>query len=371
MKPANHPSCPTVVPARCGSTNPGRPMLYRLLAIAALWPALALTQEPAPAPETQPAAQPAEAAPATGAEAAPATAATAPAPAADKVEYSKKGADTCLTCHDDAHVIGHLPDAHGQPDDARSPFGKGQLQCEACHGPGGNHTKKMKKGETRPPMIRFDRDSAAPVSVQNGDVPRLPREVHRRAQLARRARTMRTTSPARRATTCTWRRTRCWRGRRSPTCATPATSAERSQFQKPYAHPLRAGQDRLQRLPHAARHHGRRSSSCKSTREPDLLRVPRREARPVPLGARAGAENCDNCHAPHGSTQPGHAEARAARCCASPATRSRATRASPTGRRACPAAGGPRRPRCVLGNCMNCHSQVHGSNHPSGSTLTR
>jgi len=24
-----------------------------------------------------------------------------------------------------------------------------------------------------------------------------------------------------------------------------------------------------------------------------------------------------------------------------------------------------------LGNCMNCHSQVHGSNHPSGSSLTR
>jgi len=25
----------------------------------------------------------------------------------------------------------------------------------------------------------------------------------------------------------------------------------------------------------------------------------------------------------------------------------------------------------ALGNCMNCHSQVHGSNHPSGATLTR
>jgi hypothetical protein len=26
----------------------------------------------------------------------------------------------------------------------------------------------------------------------------------------------------------------------------------------------------------------------------------------------------------------------------------------------------------VLGkNCMNCHGQVHGSNHPSGARLTR
>jgi hypothetical protein len=25
----------------------------------------------------------------------------------------------------------------------------------------------------------------------------------------------------------------------------------------------------------------------------------------------------------------------------------------------------------VAGSCLNCHSQVHGSNHPSGSRLTR
>jgi hypothetical protein len=57
---------------------------------------------------------------------------------------------------------------HCQPADARSPFGKGGLQCEACHGPAGQHTKRVKKGETRPPVIRFGRDSEAPVAVQNG-----------------------------------------------------------------------------------------------------------------------------------------------------------------------------------------------------------
>jgi hypothetical protein len=36
-----------------------------------------------------------------------------------------------------------------------------------------------------------------------------------------------------------------------------------------------------------------------------------------------------------------------------------------------PGGGGPVVSSLALGNCMNCHSQVHGSNHPSGSTLTR
>ncbi len=90
------------------------------------------------------------------------------ADAAAAAEYSKKGADTCLTCHDSEVVLAVFHGKHGNPADARSPFGKGQLQCEACHGPGGDHTKRVKRGETRPPMIRFTTDSAAPVSVQNG-----------------------------------------------------------------------------------------------------------------------------------------------------------------------------------------------------------
>ena len=36
-----------------------------------------------------------------------------------------------------------------------------------------------------------------------------------------------------------------------------------------------------------------------------------------------------------------------------------------------PGGTGPTVSSLALGNCMNCHSQVHGSNHPSGSSLTR
>ncbi len=112
------------------------PLFVRLLALAAFLPALAVAAEDA---------------------------AQAAAPA-----YSKKGADTCFACHDDEVTLAVFHGKHGQPNDPKSPFGKGQLQCEACHGPAGDHTKRVKKGEKRPPVIRFGRDSEAPVSVQNG-----------------------------------------------------------------------------------------------------------------------------------------------------------------------------------------------------------
>ena len=49
--------------------------------------------------------------------------------------YSAKGADTCLTCHDDADVndVFHTP--HGQPNDARSPFGKGSCSARPATAP--------------------------------------------------------------------------------------------------------------------------------------------------------------------------------------------------------------------------------------------
>ena len=49
-------------------------------------------------------------------------------------EYSRKGADTCIACHDEQATLDLFQTKHGVPSDPRSPFGRGQLQCEACHG---------------------------------------------------------------------------------------------------------------------------------------------------------------------------------------------------------------------------------------------
>jgi len=80
------------------------------------------------------------------------------------------------------------------------------------------------------------------------------------------------------------------------------------------------------------------------------------------------AEDCSNCHDPHGSV---HGELLTARgpflcqqCHSAAFHPSQVYDGGSTGNSATN--------QNVLGkNCLNCHSQVHGSNHPSGARLTR
>ncbi|MCL1099682.1 multiheme c-type cytochrome, partial [Shewanella gelidii] len=64
-------------------------------------------------------------------------------------KYSKKGADTCLMCHKkNEHVMAIFEGTHGQASHPQSPMAN--LQCEACHGPIGQHNRGGKE-----PMIAF------------------------------------------------------------------------------------------------------------------------------------------------------------------------------------------------------------------------
>lgn len=79
-------------------------------------------------------------------------------------------------------------------------------------------------------------------------------------------------------------------------------------------------------------------------------------------------EDCTTCHNPHGSTQNSLLSARQPFLCQSchseafhPSTLYSGTGIAPVGAQ-----------QNMLGtSCTNCHSAVHGSNHPSGSRLTR
>lgn len=54
--------------------------------------------------------------------------------------YSPKGADSCLMCHKKSEKVMDLfKGVHGAIDSSKSPMAG--LQCEACHGPMGNHNK--------------------------------------------------------------------------------------------------------------------------------------------------------------------------------------------------------------------------------------
>jgi DmsE family decaheme c-type cytochrome len=319
---------------------------HRWLAIAALLPALTLSQAFAAEEAAKPEAKPA---------------------AAETVEYSKKGADTCLTCHDDEHVMAVFKTPHGQPNDARSPFGKGQLQCEACHGPGGNHTKKVKKGETRPPMIRFGRDSAAPVSVQNG----VCLACHEKSMNAE----WHAGPHAANDVTCASchdshaTRDAVLSARTQADVCYTCHVAERSQFLKPYAHPAKQGKVACSdcHQPHGTSAKGQ---LVKSTLNDTCYQCHADKRGPFLWEHAPVAEDCGSCHSPHGSSNPGMLTARGPLLCQS----CHSQQGHPSlayGPSGLPGGSSTTVSTLVLGNCMNCHSQVHGSNHPSGSTLTR
>ncbi|MCA1897217.1 multiheme c-type cytochrome, partial [Shewanella putrefaciens] len=55
-------------------------------------------------------------------------------------KYSAKGADSCLMCHrKNTTVMAIFDGVHGDISNSKSPMAG--LQCEACHGPIGEHNK--------------------------------------------------------------------------------------------------------------------------------------------------------------------------------------------------------------------------------------
>jgi len=109
--------------------------------------------------------------------------------------FSDQGADTCLGCHNDPTVTGIFKTKHARPDDPHGPFGHGQLQCEACHGPGGAHVKAG--GGPLAGMVDFGAKAAAPAPVIN----------RTRLTIGLPALTRRAMSPAQVVTRCTTRKT--------------------------------------------------------------------------------------------------------------------------------------------------------------------
>jgi DmsE family decaheme c-type cytochrome len=79
-------------------------------------------------------------------------------------------------------------------------------------------------------------------------------------------------------------------------------------------------------------------------------------------------EDCTNCHTPHGSIHTPLLKARAPWLCQQchlapmhPSTAYSGTGVPPRGAAQ----------QILANSCMNCHSQVHGTNHPSGPRNTR
>jgi DmsE family decaheme c-type cytochrome len=282
------------------------------------------------------------------------------------VEYSKKGADTCIKCHDEESeypVFDIFKTKHAMKGDPRTPFAG--LQCEACHGPAGNHVDRVKPGEKRPLILNFGEKSAAPVETQNRACLQCHEDdkhigwmgsPHAAGQVScANCHTIHAAhdSVLDRVT--------------QPDVCFKCHLKERAEFFKPSNHPVRFGQ-----LDCSDCHqtHGAGTSTlltrptlnetcytCHAEKRGPFLW----EHAPVP-------EDCSLCHRPHGSIHPALLIKRPPLLCQQchsqlghPSvayTTQGLPDANPSG-------------FLLAGSCTNCHSQVHGSNSPSGVKLMR
>lgn len=280
--------------------------------------------------------------------------------------YSSRGADTCLQCHSTSPVVMAVFETrHAVPSDPRGPFGPGQLQCEACHGPGAAHLRPPAGGQPRVPVVGFAADSITPVAEQEA----ICLGCHDRdAGIA-------------------------WHGGahddNAVGCASchtihaardavleTTTAAEvcfdchqtvRAASLRPYTHPLRN-----EKMGCTACHSPHGSSAqaqlVRQTVNDTCYQCHAEKRGPFLWEHAPVAEDCSTCHAPHGSIHPAMLSQRAPFLCQS--CHSQAGHPSFANDADGLPAGLPS--RFLLGRgCANCHSQVHGSNHPSGSRLMR
>lgn len=277
--------------------------------------------------------------------------------------HSRQGADTCLKCHDDPNTMAVFQTPHAERSDSRTPFSN--LQCESCHGPGGEHGRRLRRGETRPPIVDFGGDATTPVAEQNAKCLGCHDErlgaawhsgVHDQQDVAcADCHTVHAPAddvlrPDRQAEVCY----DCHR-------------FTRSQFQQAFAHPVRSGQVAC--------------SDCHAPHDsltPGLLKGPTLNETCYDCHAEKRGpflwehlpvtEDCSLCHQPHGSNHRWLLTKERPLLCQDCHSRASHPNTAYTGN----SLPGETPSQFVLGgSCSNCHSRAHGSNHPSGAQLLR
>lgn len=269
-----------------------------------------------------------------------------------------------------------LATPHGVRADDRTPFAAGGLACEACHGPSAEHvTGRRDDGSRPPPAVAFRADEPAAVREaaclgchERDAGHHWQGSSHRFAEVV-----------------CG----DCHRvhPRQDPILARATQSGvcldchrqQRAEFLRPSAHPLSTS---LSASLSAA--FGRGGMVCSDCHAPhgslapaELLRDSVNESCTSCHAEYRGpflwehapvSEDCTLCHVPHGSSHRNLLTRRTPWMCQECHLAAFHPSALESGL-GVPPQGASRQ---ILGrDCMNCHVQVHGSNHPSGAGFIR
>ena len=281
-----------------------------------------------------------------------------------ELEYTSKGADSCLMCHRGAKwdVMPIFNTKHGSLTDPDAPFTN--LQCESCHGPSDAHVKAKNKAET-PPMRTFGIGEKATASEQNeaclgchsghntigwmgsahesSDVGCVScHDIHSESDPV--------LDPVGQQEVCF----DCHQRTRSDTL-------------KASGHPLRFGSMSCSDCHNV--HDGNNDFLLTEDNVNDTCYSCHAEKRGPYLWEHAPVtDDCTLCHRPHGSNHPASLTRRPPLLCQQCHSAAGHPAVAYTG----DDIGTQAADRFMLSrSCMSCHSQVHGSNHPSGSSQVR
>jgi len=298
---------------------------------------------------------------------APAAAAASEPPAPPPglgTEYSEKGADTCLMCHTAEWpypVFAIFKTKHANRADKRTPFAG--LQCEACHGPGAKHAA----GGDKNAINSFK--STSFLSPEQRD--KFCLECHRgNDRTGWHASTHQSNNVA--CSSC-----HKIHAERDPVLAKTTQPEvcyqchrqQRVDFNKPSVHPVRFGKMACSECHNP---HGTNTTTLlvKPTVNQTCYTCHAEKRGPFLWEHAPVAEDCSLCHSPHGSIRASlltKSPPLLCQQCHTVAGHPSVARTSA----ALPGGGGSGAAFLLAGSCVNCHSQVHGSNHPSGVKLMR
>lgn len=272
--------------------------------------------------------------------------------------FAKGGSDTCLACHEGLHedaIAGLRASAH-----QALFFQKhtADTACESCHGPSADHAEKPKAHSTgfslkgsstqpdpmnqaclechkQPELIHWHSGAHAKTELDCNSCHRIHQPVQKsRDKLAGNA------------------------------ICTDCHTRQKAESQLPHRHPIKEG---ITRCIDCHNPHGTLAEAQikQPTLNDNCYSCHAEKRGPLLFEHTPVTEDCSSCHQVHGSVNPGMLTSRPPFLC---------QQCHMAAGHVSVASGGNNLSgnSNMLGkNCMNCHSQVHGSNHPSGARLTR
>lgn len=284
----------------------------------------------------------------------------------------------CIECHDEEDLTDSSRHAHSHAKDPRTPG------CITCHGPSPTHVKKPDNAKERPrPDVTFGKKAHSPIATQNAtchgchskDTKRMlwAGSQHEQSDVA--------------CVTCHRNHTNTdkalARATQTEVCYA-CHKEQRTQLMRPSRHPVPEGKMTCSDCHNVHGSAGPKLAKRDSTN--DTCYSCHAEKRgPFVHPHEPATQDCASCHNPHGSTVAAMLKARPPLLCQQCHTPHVAggvgavggqpgvlTPATPGGTAAINAITGGRNVVNMwqARSCMNCHTQVHGTNNPSVTNPT-